>query len=155
MRSLSVPRCCPVWKQRRGIFFSYSKGVTTFPGNRSGCEGRWPGRIWVVAVYARHRIKLVVRLASFPEVKQTCKGESAVERIVCNPEILGGKPVIRGTRIPVYLILDLLSEGYSFEEIIKLYPHLTTEDIKACIKYAAEICRAEEIEGAYGAASNA
>ncbi|APC08579.1 DUF433 domain-containing protein [Neomoorella thermoacetica] len=78
-----------------------------------------------------------------------------MERIVCNPEILGGKPVIKGTRIAVYLILDLISEGYSFEEIIKLYPHLTTEDIKACIRYAAKLCRAGEIEETYGAASNA
>ncbi|WP_081214295.1 DUF433 domain-containing protein [Neomoorella thermoacetica] len=61
-----------------------------------------------------------------------------MERIVCNPEILGGKPVIKGTRIAVYLILDLISEGYSFEEIIKLYPHLTTEDIKACIRYTSK-----------------
>lgn len=78
-----------------------------------------------------------------------------MDRIVCNPEILGGKPVIRGTRIAVYLILDLLSEGYSFEDILRLYSHLTPEDIKACIRYAAKLCRAEEIEESYGAASNA
>ncbi|MDK2855975.1 MAG: hypothetical protein PWQ86_1188 [Bacillota bacterium] len=78
-----------------------------------------------------------------------------MDRIVCNPEILGGKPVIKGTRIAVYLILDLLSEGYSFEDILRLYPHLTTEDIKACIRYAAQLCRTGEIEESYGAASNA
>ncbi|CEP69398.1 Protein of unknown function DUF433 [Moorella glycerini] len=74
--------------------------------------------------------------------------------IICNPEILGGKPVIKGTRIAVYLILDLLSEGYSFDEIIKLYPHLTSEDIKACMRYAAKLCRVGEIEESYGVASN-
>lgn len=78
-----------------------------------------------------------------------------MERVACNPEVLGGKPVIKGTRIPVYLVLDLLSEGYPFEEIIKLYPHLTVEDIKECIRFAAKLCRAGETEESYGAASNA
>ena len=55
------------------------------------------------------------------------------ERIEVNPEILGGKPVIRGTRIPVYLILELLSAGYDFKRIIKAYPTLTEDDIKGAV----------------------
>ena len=55
------------------------------------------------------------------------------ERIEVNPEILGGKPVIRGTRIPVYLILELLSAGYDFKRIIKAYPTLTEDGIKAAV----------------------
>lgn len=51
------------------------------------------------------------------------------ERIEVNPKILGGKPVIKGTRIPVYLILELLSAGYDFKRIITAYPTLTEEDI--------------------------
>ncbi|HHY98310.1 MAG TPA: DUF433 domain-containing protein [Firmicutes bacterium] len=77
-----------------------------------------------------------------------------MERIMCDPEILGGKPVIKGTRIAVYLILDLLAERYSFEDILRIYPHLTVDDIKACIAYASTLCRAGEIEEVYRAASN-
>jgi uncharacterized protein (DUF433 family) len=55
------------------------------------------------------------------------------ERIEVNPKILGGKPVIRGTRIPVYLILKLLSAGYDFKRIIKAYPTLTEDDIKGAV----------------------
>ena len=66
------------------------------------------------------------------------------ERIEVNPKILGGKPVIKGTRIPVYLILELLSAGYDFKRIIKAYPTLTEEDIKAAVNYAAQIVKNEE-----------
>ncbi len=66
------------------------------------------------------------------------------ERIDVNPKILGGKPVIKGTRIPVYLILELLSAGYDFKRIITAYPALTEEDIKAAVNYAAKIVKNEE-----------
>ena len=66
------------------------------------------------------------------------------ERVEVNPKILGGKPVIKGTRIPVYLILELLSAGYDFKRIIKAYPTLTEEDIKAAVNYAAQIVKNEE-----------
>jgi uncharacterized protein (DUF433 family) len=56
------------------------------------------------------------------------------ERIEVNPKILGGKPVIKGTRIPMYLILELLSAGYDFKRIIESYPTLTEEDIKAAVE---------------------
>jgi uncharacterized protein (DUF433 family) len=61
-----------------------------------------------------------------------------------NPKILGGKPVIKGTRIPVYLILELLSAGYDFKRIIEAYPTLSEEDIKAAVDYAAQIVKNEE-----------
>lgn len=63
------------------------------------------------------------------------------ERIEVNPKILGGKPVIRGTRIPVYLILELLSAGYDFKRIMEAYPTLKEEDIKAAVEYAAKIVK--------------
>jgi uncharacterized protein (DUF433 family) len=66
------------------------------------------------------------------------------ERIEVNPKILGGKPVIKGTRIPVYLILELLSAGYNFKRIVKAYPSLTEQDIKAAVDYAAQIVKNEE-----------
>lgn len=59
-----------------------------------------------------------------------------MERIVVDPEILLGKPVIAGTRIPVYLVLNLLANGYTFERIVQAYPGVTFEDIKAAIEYA-------------------
>ena len=66
------------------------------------------------------------------------------KRIEVNPKILGGKPVIKGTRIPVYLVLELLSAGYDFKRIIQAYPTLTEEDIKAAVNYAVQIVKNEE-----------
>lgn len=57
------------------------------------------------------------------------------ERIEVNPKILAGKPVIKGTRIPVYLILELLAAGYNFKRIMKAYPALKEEDIRAAVEY--------------------
>ncbi len=59
------------------------------------------------------------------------------ERIVVNPEILAGKPVIRGTRLAVEFILELLAAGQSENEILTNYPGLTREDILACLSYAS------------------
>jgi len=67
------------------------------------------------------------------------------QRVVVNPKILAGKPIIKGTRIPVYLILNLLAAGYNFERIIKAYPQLTKEDIKAALEYAQSLTKYEEI----------
>lgn len=59
------------------------------------------------------------------------------ERILADPEILGGKPVIRGTRIAVELVLELLAAGRSETQICDDYPGLTREDILACLSYAS------------------
>lgn len=61
----------------------------------------------------------------------------SIERIVSDPKICSGKPCIKGTRIPVHIILDLLAAGESFEGIKKAYPNITDEDIKACLSYAS------------------
>lgn len=66
-------------------------------------------------------------------------------RIEINPKIMIGKPVIKGTRIPVYVILNLLAEGYDFEKIIKEYPDLTRQDILAVLEYAAKITKFREL----------
>ena len=68
-----------------------------------------------------------------------------LERIEINPQILAGKPVIKGTRISVELILRILSQGISVEEILEEYPHLTEEDVKAALAYAAEALAVEEV----------
>jgi len=66
------------------------------------------------------------------------------QRIMINPKIMCGKPVIKGTRIPVYLILNLLAAGYTFGKIIDAYPNLTKEDIKAALDYAQSLTKYEE-----------
>lgn len=58
-------------------------------------------------------------------------------RITANKEILGGKPIIKDTRISVEFILELLASGVTEEEILQDYPHLTKDDIHACLEYAA------------------
>jgi len=65
--------------------------------------------------------------------------------ITVNPEVCHGKACIKGTRIPVSVILDNLAKGLSFEEILASYPSLTKEAIRAAIAYAAELTREEII----------
>ncbi len=64
-------------------------------------------------------------------------------RITIDPEIMHGKPVVKNTRIPVYIVLNLLAGGLRPEEILKEYPDLTREDILACLEYAAELAQEE------------
>jgi uncharacterized protein (DUF433 family) len=66
-------------------------------------------------------------------------------RIEIDPHVMLGKPVIRGTRIPVELVLRKLSEGMSEAEILQGYPRLMAEDIKAALAYAADSLAHEEI----------
>ena len=67
------------------------------------------------------------------------------ERIVVNPDILVGKPVVKGTRLAVEFIVDLLAQGWTIQEVLKNYPGLTQEDINACLNYASELLKAEKI----------
>ena len=59
-----------------------------------------------------------------------------LNRIEINPKILGGKPVFKGTRIPIYIILQMFRGGASFEEIIQEYPRISVDDIKAALDYS-------------------
>jgi uncharacterized protein (DUF433 family) len=61
------------------------------------------------------------------------------DRIEINPEVCSGKPVVRGTRIPVHTVLGFLAAGDSMEEVLKGYPRLTREDVLACLEYASKI----------------
>lgn len=66
-------------------------------------------------------------------------------RIEINPEVMLGKPVIRGTRIPVELILRKLSEGATEADLLDAYPHLTPADIRAALAYAADTIAHETV----------
>ena len=67
------------------------------------------------------------------------------ERISVDSEVLAGKPVIKGTRIAVEFILDLLANGWTTEKILKNYPQLKKADVTAVLKYATEILREEKV----------
>jgi uncharacterized protein (DUF433 family) len=67
------------------------------------------------------------------------------ERIEINPDVLVGKPIIKGTRISVEFILELLANGWDTEKILKNYPQLTKEDILAAIEYSLEILKEEKV----------
>jgi uncharacterized protein (DUF433 family) len=67
------------------------------------------------------------------------------ERIESNPKVMLGKPVIKGTRITVELILKKLSEGATRQEVIDMYPHLKEEDINAVLEYASEVIKNEDV----------
>ena len=66
-------------------------------------------------------------------------------RIIVDPKILVGKPVIKGTRISVEFVVDLLANGWTEEQILASYPHLTVEDIRACLAYASELLHSEKV----------
>ncbi len=69
--------------------------------------------------------------------------EELLDRITVDPDVLVGKPVIRGTRIPVYLIVELVANGMTIEEILKEYPRLKEEDVKAALLYASKLVESE------------
>lgn len=68
-----------------------------------------------------------------------------LERITIDTAVCHGKPCIKGTRIPVFVILDSLAAGMTYEEIKTEYPPVTDEDIRACIYYASIIAQEEEV----------
>jgi len=67
------------------------------------------------------------------------------ERVHADPSILNGKPVIRGTRISVELILYRMAEGASMNDILEAWPNLTKEDIRAALAYSAAVISNEEL----------
>ena len=67
------------------------------------------------------------------------------DRIVMDPHVLVGKPVIKGTRIAVEFVIDLLGRGWTDEQILQEYDHLTKDDIQACLAYSAEVLKSERV----------
>lgn len=68
-----------------------------------------------------------------------------LQRIIVDPKIMVGKPVIKGTRIPVELIMRLIAQGIPEQEILDDYPHLNKEDLQAVLVYASELLANEEV----------
>lgn len=67
------------------------------------------------------------------------------ERITVDPEILVGKPVVKGTRISVEFVVDLLGRGWTAEQVLREYDHLTAQDIQACLAYASDVLKSERV----------
>lgn len=67
------------------------------------------------------------------------------DRISLDPEVLVGKPVIKGTRLAVEFIVELLAQGWTESQILENYPGITREDILACLEYASEILKSERV----------
>jgi len=67
------------------------------------------------------------------------------ERITVDPNVLVGKPIVKGTRISVEFVIDLLARGWTTEQILKEYDHLTAEDIQACLAYASEMLKTQRV----------
>jgi len=71
------------------------------------------------------------------------------ERIVIDAGVLVGKPVIKGTRLAVEFMIDLLAQGWTEEEILRNYPGIIRQDIQACLAYASEILKVEKVYPLY------
>jgi len=69
-----------------------------------------------------------------------------LQRITADPAIFGGKPIIRGMRVPVELILSLLAQGVATDEILDDYPDLQKQDIQACLAYARAAIAGDRLE---------
>ena len=67
------------------------------------------------------------------------------DRIILDPNILVGKPVIKGTRISVEFVVDLLGRGWTTEQVLREYDHLHADDIQACLAYASDVLKAERV----------
>lgn len=67
------------------------------------------------------------------------------DRITADPEILAGKPVVRGTRLSVEFLLDLLAQGWTEQQVLDNYPQLRTEDLQALFGFTAECLRDEQV----------
>ena len=67
------------------------------------------------------------------------------ERVTLDPKVLTGKPVIKGTRLAVEFVVDLLAQGWTETEIVDNYPGVTRDDIRACLQYASEVLKSERV----------
>lgn len=75
----------------------------------------------------------------------TIADASLHQRIVVDPEIMAGKPVVKGTRIPVELVLKRLAQDLDTTTLLEAYPRLTEDDVKACLTYAQQLVAGEEV----------
>jgi uncharacterized protein (DUF433 family) len=87
---------------------------------------------------------IAVRLG--PGMRNLMHDDALLNRITANPKIFGGKPIIRGMRISVELILSLLARGETTEAILADYPDLEAEDIRACLAYAHAVIAEDKLD---------
>ncbi len=66
-------------------------------------------------------------------------------RVEAKAAVMMGKPCVKGTRIPVYILLEKMAAGESFEQLLTAYPQLTREDLRACLEYAAALAADEVV----------
>ncbi len=81
-------------------------------------------------------------------MRSTIRGEAVLswrDRISVDPNVLTGKPVVKGTRLAVEFIVELLAQGWTEADLLKNYPGLTREDILACLAYASETLKSEKV----------
>jgi uncharacterized protein (DUF433 family) len=67
------------------------------------------------------------------------------DRITVNEKLLAGKPVVKGTRIAVEFVVDLLGRGWSVDRVLREYDHLTADDVQACLSYASGVLKSERV----------
>jgi uncharacterized protein (DUF433 family) len=67
------------------------------------------------------------------------------DRIEIRPEVVAGKPVIKGTRLAVEFVVELLGEGWTEQQIVGQYPGLTADDVRACLRYASHVLSSEKV----------
>jgi uncharacterized protein (DUF433 family) len=67
------------------------------------------------------------------------------ERITIDPNVLVGKPIVKGTRISVEFVIDLLARGWTIAQVLGEYDHLKPEDIQACLAYASDVLKSEKV----------
>jgi len=75
--------------------------------------------------------------------------QELLKRITANPQIFGGKPIIRGMRISVELVLSLLAQGETAEDVLADYPDLTREDLQACLAYAHAVIARDSLDAVH------
>ena len=67
------------------------------------------------------------------------------DRITIDPNVLVGKPIVKGTRISVEFVIDLLARGWTTAQVLREYDHLKPEDIQACLAYASDVLKSEKV----------
>jgi uncharacterized protein (DUF433 family) len=95
-----------------------------------------------------YRVSLNPDILILIKAKKLVAGREKMDwkaRILVDPKVLVGKPVVKGTRMAVEFIIDLMARGWTTEQILEEYDHLTAEDIQACLAYASEILKSERV----------
>ncbi|MBI1902965.1 MAG: DUF433 domain-containing protein [Planctomycetia bacterium] len=67
------------------------------------------------------------------------------DRITVDPKVLAGKPIVKGTRISVEFVIDLLGRGWTVADVLREYDHLSPEDVQACLAYASDVLKSERV----------